>query len=248
MTPAGLARLVLDGSDEVLSARVEELGRLPRSEVMELLAELARHRSPLVRGWVSGTAKTLLGRDAVPILLKLAQDRDGDVRDIAVSDLMAVDPTAVRALIPALRRQLRSSDYYGPVAAAWRLAELGDTASADAIAVLADDERQDPWKRLAASAVVTLLRSGPEGVIERIHKHDHPAMQWLVQAAEIAATEGARQALAWLAYSAPDEECRRLGRLGSATISTAGQTQGSAASHPPAPAAVPRPMRREGSG
>ncbi len=174
----------------------------------------------MVRGWVSWGAISLLGKGAVPLLLTLTRDKDADVRDIAVTDLLELDPATLRTLIPALRKQLRSKDYYAPMTAAWSLARLGDTGSADAIEAFSQDSTHDLWQRLATSTIVTLLRNGSDGVVTRIRAHEHGSMQWLVRAAGIADTSDTYDALLWLAGSETDDECRRLGRLGAARMAT----------------------------
>ena len=219
ITSDQLAQVILKGNDAAMEFHMAWLRSEPVEVAAPILVELAHHRDPQVRGWASWGAASVLGRDAVPLLLALARDRDADVRDIAVTDLLDVDPTALEILVPSLRKQLRSKDYYAPISAAWTLARLGDSGSADAIEELSRDDTRDLWQRLATSVIVTLLREGSSGVVTRVRAHEHGSMQWLVTAAQIADTSDAYNALLWLAESDTDDECRRLGRLGAAQMS-----------------------------
>jgi hypothetical protein len=190
--------------DAVLADLHADRGRAAR-----ILDELSRHRNPEVRGWVSGTAREVLGEGGVYIVMGLTRDRDADVRRGAVRDLVELEPDTARRLIPYLRRRLRSRDLEEPVFALWTLAELGDRGSLAAVTRIAAAESDEhPFRRQCARVVAIVLGDRPEEIVERIRAHDHDLMPWLARAARILGTDEARAALAECAEDAPDEECR----------------------------------------
>jgi hypothetical protein len=193
-----------DAHDAVLADLRADRGRAAR-----VLDELSRHKNPIVRGWVSGTAREVLGEGGVYIVMGLTRDRDPDVRRGAVRDLVELEPDSARRLIPSLRRRLRSRDLEEPIFAMWTLAELGDRGSLPAVARIAAAESDEhPFRRQCARVVALVLGEQPEEIVERIHAHDHELMLWLARAARILGTDEARAALAECAEDAPDEECR----------------------------------------
>jgi hypothetical protein len=180
-----------------------------RGRAARILDELSRHKNPMIRGWVSGTAREVLGEGGVYIVMGLTRDRNPDVRRGAVRDLVQLEPETARRLIPSLRRRLRSRDLVEPVFALWTLAELGDRGSLPAVArIAAAKSDEHPFRRQCARVVAIVLGEQPEEIVERIRAHDHELMPWLARAARIVGTDEARAALAECAESAPDEECR----------------------------------------
>jgi hypothetical protein len=185
--------------------------RVDLEEATRVLDELARHRNADVRFWVSWAAREVLGERGVPLVLRLARDRDPDVRDGAVQELVKVDPEAARSLIPALRRQLASTDIFEPVFAMWTLVELGDREAAPLVRQIAAERASEyPFHQKTAAVVALLLEGREDEVLDRIRSHDHELMQWLVMAAVVIGTPEARAALEECARTAPDEECRQM--------------------------------------
>lgn len=178
---------------------------------------LKRNRSFAVRSWVPWAARNTLGPEAVPLLLRLARDRDPDMRDIAIEELLEIDPQAARSLAPALRRKLQSREFFEPITAMWALAEIGDSSAREAILEAAanwDNARH----RNTAEVATILLGDAPNEILDRMRAHDHRMMPWLAPAARVLGTEEAERVLGECAESAPDERCKRiceeqLGRL-----------------------------------
>lgn len=184
--------------------------RTDLEEAAILLEDLSRHQDADVRFWVAWAARNVLGTSGVPIILRLAQDRDPDVRDGAVQELVELDPEAARSLFPALRRQLASTDIYEPVFAMWTLAELNDRESLPLIRAVADaPEGEYPFHQKTAR-VICMLMENPREIVERIRSHDHELMQWLTMAARKLRTDEAHAALEECAQSAPDRGCRQM--------------------------------------
>jgi HEAT repeat protein len=191
-----------------VQAIVEDL-RADRGRAVRILDELSRHRSPDVRGWVAWATPQALGEGGVHVLVGLTRDRDAEVRDAAIEELVALDPGAARKLVPSLRRRLRSPEPHEPVTAMWTLAELHDRESLPQVRRIVEGENLDPWQRAAAEIVVMLLEERGDEVVRAIRDHDHERMPWLATGARILATDEARDALEECAREAPDEGCRR---------------------------------------
>jgi hypothetical protein len=208
---AAIARAVADRDADAgdVQTMVEDL-RADRGRAVRILDELTRHRSPDVRGWVAWATPQVLGEGGVHVLVGLTRDRDAEVRDAAIEELVALDPGAARKLVPSLRRRLRSREPHEPVTAMWTLAELHDRESLPQVRRIAEAENLDhPWQRLTAGVVVLLLEGRGDEVIGAIRDHDHERMPWLATGARILATDEARDALEECAREAPDEDCRR---------------------------------------
>jgi HEAT repeat protein len=175
--------------------------------VEAVLNELARHRDLEVRGWVPEAARALLGREAIPLILSLAKDRDADIRDLALKALEAIDPELLRPLRTSLVKRLRSKDDSEVLAAAWRVAQMGAMEGISAIEAFRD--RHDPrWWQHKAATVVLLAMQEPAEVPRRIRAHDHDHMGWLSYAATWLAEPDGRPALEFCRDNGPDEECR----------------------------------------
>jgi HEAT repeat protein len=150
----------------------------------------------------------VLGTGAVSILFGLSSDPDGDVRIDAIQALVALQPEAARGLLPRIRRQLRSPDYYAPTEAMWAIASLHDTESIADIEEAARDWEPTYWKRAVAEVVLMFLRGDVHGILQRIRDHDHLGMPWLLRAAALAGTEEAIEALESCARTHRyDDEC-----------------------------------------
>jgi hypothetical protein len=206
-----IARVVADPHPDAgdVAAIVEDL-RAERGRAARILDELSRHRDPDVRGWVVWATPEVLGDGGVYVLVGLTRDRDAEVRDAAIEELVALDADAARKLIPSLRRRLRSRDADEPVTAMWTLAQLHDRESLPQVRRIAEAEGRDhPWQRMPAEVVTLLLQDRGDEILGAIRAHDHERMPWLAAGARILATEEARETLRECARSAPDEVCRR---------------------------------------
>ena len=206
-----IARVVADPQPDAgdVAAIVEDL-RAERGRAARILDELSRHRDPDVRGWVAWATPEVLGDGGVYVLVGLTRDRDPEVRDAAIEELVALDAQAAHKLIPSLRRRLRSRDAHESIAAMWTLAQLQDRESLPQIRRIAEaDDLDHPWQRMPAEVVTLLLQERGGEILRAIRAHDHERMPWLATGARILATEEARETLLECARSAPDEDCRR---------------------------------------
>jgi hypothetical protein len=192
-------------ADEPLDAALAALKRDP-AQAKDVFDELASAGRFFVRQWVALEAPAILGRRAVPLLLRLTRDRHEDVRMDAVNELVELDREAAAQLAPALRRQLRSRDVYEPIVAMRALMLVGDTEDADEMRRAAA-ESDYPFHRLAAGAYALALEGDDEELARRIEAHQHDAMPWLVVAAAYRATPPMVEALR-LCARGPCHECR----------------------------------------
>lgn len=186
---------------------IAELGASPNAEAA--LNELARHSDLEVRGWVPEAARVVLGRDAIPLIQSLAEDRDAGIRDLALQTLEAIDPKLLRSLRTSLVKRLHSNDDGEVLATAWRVAQIGDMEGIPAIEAFRD--RNDPgwWQHKAATVVLLAMQDAAE-VPRRIRAHDHDHMTWLSYAATWLDESDGRPALEYCRDNAPDEECRSV--------------------------------------
>ena len=197
-------------SDAAYGGLRAELRAMPDGGV-ELLSALAEHSSEEVRVWAGSVARDELGRDAVPLLVKLASHRQTFTRDAAMQDLAAIDPELLRPFIPAMRRMLQRSRtlYSEGGAAMWRLARLQDRESATTFRTYAarhDDRVYDHRMPMVLAAHL----EDPDSIVRRIRAHDHEWMLWLAMAAATLALHGSREALEEGATSHPDPACRSI--------------------------------------
>ena len=173
-----------------------------------LLEELARHRDPVVRAWVLGVARTVLGKDGVPLMLRLARkDRDTDVRDVAIEELLELDRDAAQSLIPLFRERLGSSDPFESLTAMWALGAIGDQASIDLIRAKISGRQPDALDRITGEVVIMML-ANPSEIPRLVREHDHERMPWLSKAARLLGTVEAAGALRSCLENAPDSQCR----------------------------------------
>jgi hypothetical protein len=156
---------------------------------------------------VPWAARQTLGVEAVPIIKQVVGDRDPDVRDVAVEELLELDIEAARSLAPRLRRKLRSKDFYEPVTATWALGAIRDVTAREAIQEVGD-QASNAIRRNTARVVCMLLSDDPDEIVRRIREHDHELMPWLTKGARLLGTADALAALRACAASAPDEECQ----------------------------------------
>jgi hypothetical protein len=204
---AAVAAKDADGIDAVIAELRADRGRAAR-----VLDELSRHRDPEVRGWVAGAARVVLEEGGVYVLMGLTRDGDREVRDVAVTQLVALDRDAAQRLVPSLRRRARSPESAESVPAMWALAKLRDTRSLSHLRQIAESEDADRLRRRTAEAASLLLGDRPQEILERMRAHDHDLMPSLAVAARLLATEEARAVLAERAEGAPDAECRAVCR------------------------------------
>ena len=150
----------------------------------------------------------VLGKQAVPLIVEVLRDRDTDVRDIAMEELVELDPQSVRKLVPGLRRKLKSKDRFEPVTAMWTLAAIRDFSSLDAIRERAAAGDAGPRLRNTARVIEMLFGKEPKEILERIREHDHELMPWLSKGARLIGSPEARDVLRTCAETAPDRDCR----------------------------------------
>jgi HEAT repeat protein len=192
-----------DDDDRKVLERVRE-----SPNVEAILEELARDRDLEVRGWVPEAARELLGRAGIPLIKTLAEDRNADIRGLAVDALETIDPALLVTLQTSLRKRLRSTDDSEVLATAWRLARAGDLEAIPAIEEWASRFNPNWWQQKAATVIVLGMKD-PAEIARRIRAHDHDRMGWLSYAATWVNDPDARPALESCRDSAPDEECRR---------------------------------------
>jgi HEAT repeat protein len=200
------ASVVVEGSSEEVAMLLSTL-RADPSGARRVLAHLSNDSRAEVRGWVPFAARTLLGREAVPYLVKLAQDRDPDVSNVALQDLLDVEPEAARTLIKAIRKKLLSNDPQESIFAMWTLVQLGDRDSIDTIRHLSD-RSEFPFQRRTAQVVLLALEGEVDEILRRIREHDHEHMQALAYAALLVGGHDGFEAVKQCAENAPDPECR----------------------------------------
>src|SRR2546423_8877587 len=85
-------------------------------EAKRILEQLALHEDPVVRAWAPWAARRSLSKtDAVALALRLIRDRDSDVRDVALEELLELDLSAAATLATTFRRKLTSKEFFEPV-------------------------------------------------------------------------------------------------------------------------------------
>src|SRR5216683_8199292 len=189
----------------------DELVRLIRDSPEQshgLLEQLSRDRDPVVRAWVPPVARTVLRKDAVPLIIRMArEDRDVDVRDVAIEELLELDRDAARSMVPLFRKKLRSSDPFEPLTAMWALAAVGDEGAVDLIRAKIAGRQPNALDRMNGEVVIMLMTNLSE-ILRRIRDHDHDRMLMLSKAAALMGTHEAVEALRACADRAPDSQCR----------------------------------------
>jgi HEAT repeat protein len=200
------ASVVVEGSSEEVATLLSTL-RADPSRARRVLADLSNDSRAEVRGWVPFAARKLLGREAVSYLVKLAQDRDPDVSNVALQDLLDVEPEAAKTLIKAIRKRLLANDPHESIFAMWTLVQLGDRDSIDAIRHLSE-RSEFPFQRRTAHVVLLALEGEVDEILRRIREHDHENMQALAYAALLVGGHDGFEAVKQCAENAPDPECR----------------------------------------
>ena len=170
-----------------------------------ILDHLSQHRSPLVRGWTSGLVRKLRDDRYLPLMRRLAVDRDPDVRNIAYQDLGAYWPSELGKLMPTLRKELRGDN---AVQALWLIAAARDARSREAVEQVAVDKSRYPYVRNLAGVVLSILDSDLTAILSRISSHDHDSMHWLVRAATMLDANATEPILLDFIGRAPDSSCR----------------------------------------
>lgn len=173
----------------------------------EKLGALARSRDVEVRGFVPQAARKILGRNGIPLLMRLLKDRDPDIRGMALDELEQLDPALLVPIVPRLRRQLASKDDYEVLSTAWTLVRLGDVTSIGPLEAFRDRHESWTWQAKAATVLLLALTS-PKEIVERIRAHDHDHMTWLSYAATLIDVPGALDEVRRCAEQGPDKDCR----------------------------------------
>jgi hypothetical protein len=182
-------------SDAEAATLIQHLRSAP--EASAVLDEIAASKSVDDRMWVAWAAPRVLGDGAIPVLKRLAGDRDADVRIDAIEAWATLHPNSAAELWPFLRRQLQSTNFWEPISAMWAIAEID---LRDAIPAIRERAHRWPktdahWK--VADIVLDLLEGRQQPILERIRQHDHIAMPWLARAARLMNTTEANDTLAW---------------------------------------------------
>jgi HEAT repeat protein len=200
------ASVVAEGGSAEVSRLLSSLHADP-SKARQVLTDLSNDSRAEVRGWVPFAARKVLGRQAVPYLVALARDPNPDVSDLALEELLDLEPEAARTLVKLIRAKLRSKDPDESMFAMWTLAQLGDRDSVDAIRNVSEGS-EFPFQRRTAEVVLLLLEAKIDEILRRIREHDHEYMVNLAHAAVLAGGQQGLEALKACAENAPDSDCR----------------------------------------
>ncbi len=163
----------------------EELSTMG-GELPALLEDLSRYPSGVVRGWVAWVAPKLLGRAAVPILQRLATDRNYDARDTARASLEDLGDEFVPPLFPRLRLDLkRGKDVFGTGKFAMMLlARHRDPEAPPVLRKYAEHFDRGHYGYRMPNVLADYIEDA-RSLARRITDHDHEWMFWLVEAADI---------------------------------------------------------------
>jgi HEAT repeat protein len=181
----------------------------PAGEAETVLRRLAEHDDPVIRAWAASAAAQATPERAPPLLDRLMDDPDPDVRNVAVEELRRLDPSRLSRDLPRLLEKLHRKDIHEPVTALWTIADLRAREARDDVRRIVEDP-YEPFHGRIAEIVLAVLDDDDEAVASRLVAHDHVATPWLARAARVLATPRARRALEKCAASAPDEECRTI--------------------------------------
>jgi hypothetical protein len=205
---AAIAAIVRAEPDE---ADIEEAWKLVRNapSPQRVVDELARHRAVEVRDWAIDAAVQVLGTSATPILMRLAKDRDPDVKSQALLELARIDKHGARQLLPQVRRQLRSTDFWTSIKAMWAIAIIGATDALDDVRAAGLLWPVDYAPHRIADIVGTLLEGRTADLVRQLRDHDHVATPWLANALSIDRSREALEALQECAEHGADEFCRK---------------------------------------
>jgi hypothetical protein len=175
-----------------------------------VLEALARDRDTDMRSWAAAVARETVGIAALPWLVSMARgDRNFENRDLAMLEVLELDPSALKPMVPRLRSQLRHKDPDFALDAARALTRIGDAGALPAMHALAESWDPDLYYRKMLEVYILALEGRVEVILGRVRAHDHVCMPWLAHAARtFVRTNEARQVLEWGAVSLPDDECR----------------------------------------
>jgi hypothetical protein len=203
-------RRCLRRDDHVTMRRlIEQLKVDP--EAPAILERLYREGNREVRSWAAGVSVETVGRAALPWLVEMARrDRDAENRSQALGEILAIDPEAVRPLLPRLRSQLRDKEPIYVLDAARALSFLGDKDALPAMRAVANSWDPEHGRRKMLGTYILALEGRSDVIFERIRNHDHISLGWLAYAASaLVRTPEARTVLEWGAENLPDADCRR---------------------------------------
>jgi len=182
-------------SNRPIEPLVEQLRAEP-DKADAILEAFVSSRSFDRRSWAVWAAPQLLPQDrAVALLTKLARSRDPDVSDDALFALLEFDRPAAMKLLPRIRRKLRSTDIYEPVAAMWMLARLDSGASQEILE--AAEESDYPFHRLVAEAVTLFIRRDTKEIARLIEVRGEEALHLVTAAERLEDPELARVVAEW---------------------------------------------------
>ena len=223
LTAAEVAEVAMNGNEEDHARLVEALAA-DREYARDVLAELITHENVEVREWATDRAAGVLGKDGVPLLLRVTGDRDPDVRDLGIARLLEVDTKAAEAIVPLLLRKLRGPGFYDSVSAMWALAQLRHRAAIEDIreAGRVGREAGKAFQGIVADIVSDLLDGRESEIIASLEQHDHDRVSALAKAASLIGTPEALAALRRCAESVPDEDCRLACKQGLRSLETRG--------------------------
>jgi len=190
---------------------IRSLRERPLTEAAAVLRGLARHDDPVIRAWSASAAARAIPERAGDVIEPLLDDRDPDVRDVALEELRRVEPSRLEQELPRLLKKLRSRDVFEPVAALWALAELRAPQARDAIERVIE-RPAEPFHGRVAEIVLAVVDGDERALVSRLGRHEHDATPWLTKAARILGTPRLREAVEQVAASAPDDECRQIAR------------------------------------
>jgi HEAT repeat protein len=193
---------------------LEQLIKELRSDVdgaPAVLEELAGHPAAVVRDWVAWIAPSVIASGAVPILERLVDDKDADVRHEAMSGLVRLDKRWSAKLVPRYLKMLRSHDPIDQVDAIWRLTQFRESSALAALKQIAQTGRY-PGLRTNAQVASLVLEGKEDELIAGLLRHEHKVVLLWTRGLAYLGTERALNVLRQFAEEAPDAECREHAR------------------------------------
>ena len=208
---AGLA----DQIARVESARADEEAlrevRKAAATNPAVLSVLLKDRRVGVREWVLNALPMIADapiEDLADQVLSASRG-DSDIWQTALDLLVARNPDRARRWLPAIRRQLKSSDFFEPEDAMWTLLALRDLDSTPEIGRIAN-ERRDGIGTIA-EIVLRGMDNREEELSSQLLRHEaHHLTKWLARAAAILGSPSMIQALVAGSHALPDEPCRQI--------------------------------------
>jgi HEAT repeat protein len=172
-----------------------------------VVRQLALHEDPAVRAFAGSVAKELYGNDAVDLLRQLVMDRDPDVSDTALQDLLDLSPGAAAPLLPRIRARARAGQLFERIFAIWTLAHMRDAEALPMLRAIAAGESQRELADVATVAALVIEGRADE-VLARLLQHEHHSTKALAAGAFFVNTQTSLDALHRAAAELPDEQCR----------------------------------------